>query len=134
MPEYAIWNGMRQRCNNPSAGAYRHYGGRGIKVCPEWEQFWQFVADMGPRPSPDHTLERIDNDGDYRPSNCKWATRRAQSRNRRSNRLLTFNGRTQPMSAWADETGITYTAIQTRLDRGWSVHDALTRPMRFDCR
>lgn len=83
---YSTWQGMRQRCNNKKTNNYQHYGGRGIKVCERWDSFANFLADMGERPSPRHTLDRIDNDGDYEPDNCKWSTRVEQISNRRMGR------------------------------------------------
>lgn len=82
-PLYDIWNTMRQRCYNPKATGFKRYGGRGIKVCDRWlESFWNFVNDIGPRPSPEHSVDRRENDGDYAPDNCHWATRIQQARNR----------------------------------------------------
>lgn len=84
MPEYAVWASMKYRCNNPSNEAYKNYGGRGIKVCPEWNKsFADFIADMGSRPSDKHTLDRVNNDDGYNPDNCRWTDRTTQARNQR---------------------------------------------------
>ena len=82
-PEYWVWVAMRQRCNNPKCPAYKHYGGRGIKVCKRWDSFDNFIKDMGFRPSDKHSIDRIDVDGDYAPNNCRWATPLTQVLNRR---------------------------------------------------
>lgn len=91
-PEYTVWLTMRKRCNDPKHDSYRSYGGRGISVCKEWANFANFYADMGPRPTPQHSIDRVDNNGNYEPSNCRWATLKEQHRNRRDNRMITHEG------------------------------------------
>lgn len=119
MPEYRVWCGMRQRCNDKNHPSYRRHGSRGIKVCDRWNDFRLFLADMGPRPSPDHTIERKDNDGNYEPGNCRWATWDEQAANRSSNRWITISGVTKLMSHWADEFGLHPATLKTRIDSGW---------------
>src|SRR4051812_1219565 len=121
---YASWAAMIDRCRRPSHSAYANYGGRGIRVCARWEAFENFLADMGERP-PAGTIERRDTNGNYEPSNCRWATRKEQGRNRRTNRLLTVGGATKCIAAWSEETGINRTTIRQRLVRGWSAEQAL---------
>lgn len=136
-PEHKVWMGIIKRCQNPKAKNFVNYGGRGIKVCPRWlgrDGFANFLADMGPRPEELPEVDRIDNDGDYSPENCRWADRRTQARNRRGNHLITFDGRTQTLTAWAEETGLTRSALDARLDRGWSAERALTTPRLRPCR
>jgi hypothetical protein len=128
--EYRIWNSMRQRCNNPSAKQYDSYGGRGIRVCERWNEFSAFIADMGFRPSRQLSLERIDNDGDYCPENCRWATKTQQQRNTRWCHLLTYNGKTRCVTEWAEVVGIHRNTIHHRLHLGWSTERALTAPLR----
>ena len=125
-PEYIVWKRMRARCTNSATAEYGNYGGRGIRVCTRWHEFSLFFADMGPRPSPKHTIDRIDNDGDYSPDNCRWATRKEQNRNSRKNRLLTFNGETRCLAEWAELTGMKPNTLAMRLRRGWSIELTLT--------
>ena len=119
------WRSMKGRCLNPSHKSYLDYGKRGIKICKRWMVFENFIADMGERPL-GMSLDRINNDGDYKPSNCQWATRLTQNRNRTATRYLTFNGRKQCLSMWAIETGLTADMIYERIKTGWSVKDSLT--------
>lgn len=127
-PEYHRWRAMIQRCTHPANPAYPRYGGRGIKVCERWMNFENFVSDMGPKPSGTE-LDRIDNDGPYSPQNCRWATRRTNSNNRRNNRYITINGVTRTLAEWSIQTGIGHRTIATRLDRGDSPESAI-RPVR----
>lgn len=116
---------MHQRCTNPNAQMWKHYGARGIAVDPRWNDFETFIRDMGPRP-PRHSLERKDNDGNYSPENCHWATSEAQARNTSRSRRLTLNGETRTVSEWAQLTGIHKATIGARIRLGWSVEEALT--------
>lgn len=128
--EYATWRNIVQRCTNPKNDKFDRYGGRGITVCDRWRTFENFLADMGKRPSPEHSVDRIDNDGPYSPENCRWATRKQQQNNRRDSQCATYQGRTLTMSEWAEETSIPKCVIVTRLKRGWSVERTLTTPGR----
>lgn len=140
-PLRSVWNNMLQRCENSNNRGYLNYGGRGIRVCARWRErgnryigtpgFDAFVADMGPRPTPAHTLERKDTNGNYEPDNCIWALQKAQQRNRRNNHILTFQGRPQPIAAWAEEVGVSQPRLRRRIvDEGWSVARALMTPIR----
>lgn len=126
-PDFHVFSGMLTRCFNPKDHTYKRYGGRGIRVCDRWREggFWVFLSDMGPRPSPDHSIDRIDNDGHYEPGNCRWATPKEQGRNRRTNRLITHDGLTLPMSEWAERLGVKRQMIQDRLNKGWPVEKVL---------
>lgn len=129
-PEWRAWRNMKRRCDSPCRQDYHRYGGRGIKVCERWrDSFLAFYEDMGPRPSDQHTLERVDNDGNYEPSNCVWKTRKEQGQNRCNCRYLTYRGETRTISEWADVTGINQATIQSRVKKqGWGVEKALTTP------
>lgn len=130
-PEWIAWQHILQRCLNPNDAGFHHYGGRGIKVCKRWLRFENFFADMGKRPSPKHTIDRINNNGDYKLSNCRWATMKEQMNNTRGNRILTFNGKSQNTTQWANELGfISAHAITCRLTQlNWTVERALTTPV-----
>lgn len=128
-PEYRTWGAMLARCCNKNLKHYQRYGGRGIQVCERWHEFKNFLADMGNRPSAQHSLDRIDSNGNYEPSNCRWATPKEQSRNVHTNRLIEFNGKTQCLSAWAEELGIHYSTLQGRIRR-WPIEKALTVKVR----
>jgi hypothetical protein len=125
-PEYTTWAAMRQRCLTPTCKKFPRYGGRGIRICDRWQDFAAFLADMGPKPSSKHTVERINNDGDYEPANCRWATNTEQSRNRSSNTILELDGVRRCLAEWVEITGIRLTTIQQRKRAGWSDRDALT--------
>lgn len=129
-PEYRIWQDILRRCRNPNRGDYHHYGGRGIEVCSRWQEFTNFYNDMGKRPSSKHTIDRIDNDGDYTPENCTWSTMKEQSNNRSSNVLLTFNGETLNVTQWAEKTGIYVWTLRSRIQLGWTAERALTEPVK----
>jgi hypothetical protein len=127
-PLYKTWKNMRSRCNNPNLPEYKDYGGRGLKVTQRWDDFPRFVKDMGPKPTPSHTIDRIWNDGNYTPENCKWATRRDQANNRRSNVLLTHNGVTRTAFEWSRHLGGANQLVSRRLRLGWTIERALTTP------
>ena len=133
--EYVVWASMKSRCHNPKSGNYAYYGGRGIKVCESWtNSFEQFYKDMGPRP-PHMTIDRIDPNGNYGPSNCRWATRSQQQANQRerAGKLspITAFGKTQTLKEWSRELRIPRIRLYARLYHGWSVERALTfKPKR----
>lgn len=129
-PLFAIWNSMIRRCHTPSSGGYRDYGGRGIEVCDEWRgDFLAFARAVGDRPSPLHSLDRIDNSKGYAPGNVRWATPTEQSRNTRRNRALTVRGETMCLAAWAERVGLRRMTISNRIKSGWSVEDSVLTPL-----
>jgi hypothetical protein len=119
---------MRQRCRDPNAISYPYYGARGIRVCPRWDDYENFYADMG-EPPEGHQLDRLDSRGDYEPGNCRWATKTEQANNQSNNHPLTFRGETLNINQWARRLGVKRELIKTRLKIGWSVEDALTKPV-----
>ncbi len=129
-PEHATWCRMRGRCGNPNFPQFKDYGGRGIRVCERWNSFENFLADMGPRPSAQHSLDRFpDNDGHYEPGNCRWATKAEQLENRRITIYVEINGVTRSTIGWSQITGISKTLIRKRWNRG-DRGQALVRPPR----
>jgi len=126
--EFGIWRGIIRRCTEKENKGYRRYGGRGIKVCKRWLVFENFFADVGSRPSPQHSLDRYpNNNGNYEPSNVRWATRKQQMRNMRNNKVVTFNGKTQTLVEWAEELHIKYATLKNRINTlNWPIERAFT--------
>ncbi len=128
-PLYGIWRGMLVRCEDSANQAFANYGGRGIRVCDRWRLVENFVADMEDAYWPGAEIDRVNNDGNYEPSNCAWVTRKQNTDNRRSSRKITFKGKTQSIKRWSEELGFNYWMLYTRLvTNGWSVERALTTP------
>jgi hypothetical protein len=134
-PEYSIYSAMLSRCYNPKNKRYDRYGGRGITVCQEWrDDFSAFYNHIGPRPSKQHSIDRIDNDLGYMPGNVRWATNIEQAYNKSSNTYYTLNGITMTLTEWSKETGIKPSTIITRLKRGWPVDEAIAAPLTHKSR
>lgn len=127
-PEHTSWRKMRERCEKPRCDKYYRYGGRGISVCERWKEFANFIADMGRKPSPTHSLDRIDPNGNYCPENCRWASREEQHGNKVSSIRLTFYGMTKAMSQWAKISLVDRRVISLRLKKGWSPKAAVWTP------
>lgn len=128
-PEHRAWVDMKQRCTNPKKRDFKHYGGRGIKVCYEWARsFVAFYAHIGPRPTPNHSLDRIDVQRGYEPGNVRWATHQQQVENTRVVRMVTLGSRTQSISAWEREKGLPRGMVRSREMRGWSIEAAICTP------
>lgn len=123
--EYTTWEGIHSRCTHRGDTGFKNYGARGVKVCKRWQSYELFLEDMGKKPSPAHSIEREDPNGDYEPGNCRWATRTEQARNKRNTVRLTHKGETRPMAEWAELRGIKYHTLKKRLAKGWSVERAL---------
>jgi hypothetical protein len=126
-PLYSVWQGMRRRCLTPTFKQWEDYGGRGIKICPEWDSFERFVSDMGPRPSDQHSLDRIDNDGDYTQSNCRWATKLEQQRNQRTTRRVTIDGETYLVCELAALSGLKHETIEGRAKKGMTYEKVMAK-------
>lgn len=130
-PLYSVWLAMRQRCGNPNSKSYRRYGGRGISVCSEWKEwnvFKEWALSNGY--SLGLSIDRIDNDGNYEPNNCRWVTNEIQANNKSDNHLITFNGETASISVMARKYGYLPTDIERRILEGWTVEKALTTPVK----
>lgn len=126
---YEVWTSMRKRCLRTTHRAYHNYGGRGIAICKRWDDFRNFLRDMGERPK-GRSLDRIDNDGDYTPENCRWATREEQQNNTRRNVKLTLHGVTRTLTAWAKALNMQKGTLHARIKRGWPIRKALTEKVR----
>jgi len=124
-PAYSIWSDMKRRCLAPSHSSFKHYGGRGIAVCERWDSFENFLADMG-QPPPGMSIDRIDVNGNYEPSNCRWATAETQRNNRRCSHFVESAGKLQTIAQWSRDTGIPERRIADRLRNGFSAEDALS--------
>lgn len=128
-PTYGSWQKMKARCLNSWDPAYADYGGRGIRVCDRWlESFDHFLADMGVKPAR-MSLDRKDNQGNYEPGNCRWATFKTQNNNRRSNRMLTISGETMNLQSWAEKAGLPMNALWLRISHGWDPKEAVSVPL-----
>lgn len=129
---YSVWILMKQRCLNPKNPAFINYGQRGITVCDRWKHsFDNFLEDMGERPSKLHSIDRIDNNGNYEPLNCRWATRKVQNNNSRNNRYIEFRGQTKTMAQWCEIYKINPTTFYRRYyQHKWSLEKSLTAPLQ----
>lgn len=133
-PGYGSWHQMHERCTRVTHSSYKDYGAKGIKVCKRWDKFENFVKDMG-IPDKGMTLDRINSDRDYKPSNCRWASRHTQARNKKNNRFITHKGKTMVLADWEKELGIPKLRTWKRLKRGMSVKDAFEMgPRESDCK
>lgn len=125
-PEFSTWTDIQTRCHNENSTSYPGYGGRGIFVCERWRSSFElFLADMGHRPSPEHSIDRVDNDGNYEPGNCRWATREEQANNKRTNRRIEIEGQTKNLSEWATLAGVTPSCILRRIHAGKAGKDLI---------
>lgn len=124
-PEHNAWSAMQSRCYNPNNIRYNRYGGRGIKVDPRWHTFEQFYADMGPRPSEQHSVDRKNNDEDYSPENCHWATNEQQAYNKSNTKRFELNGKLVTIADLAKLTTLAGPVIRERIRRGWSIEEAI---------
>jgi hypothetical protein len=130
--EFNSWWSMKNRCYDPNHKNYKHYGGRGIRVCEEWnENFSAFLNDMGKKPTSNHTIERVEIDKGYYKENCKWATKMEQARNKRNNVIVTFEGKTMCLAEWAEFLGVHRGILAARIRKGWAMDKVLSTPQLF---
>jgi hypothetical protein len=132
-PEYRIWKAIKERCTKPNVINYGDYGGRGIRMCERWaNSFENFLADVGPKPSPKHSIERNDTNGNYEPNNVRWATQKEQNRNKRSNHIVTVNGARMCLAEAVERHSTAdYHCVKKRLRRGWTIERALATNPRI---
>lgn len=128
---HGVWCRIISRCESSTDHAFQHYGGRGIKVCDSWHDFRNFLNDMGHPPTPRHSIDRIDVNGNYEPQNCRWSTAKEQARNRRNNHLVTIGTKTMSVAEWAETNEMSGTALRSRIARGWDPVEAITKPVRL---
>jgi len=134
-PEYQAWQDMKRRCYDKKRKSFKSYGARGIIVCDRWlNSFDNFINDLGERPSNEYSLDRIDNNGNYEPSNCKWSLNIDQQRNKRCNKILTVDGISKTQIEWITLYKIPRTTFNNRLKRGWDLKRALSEPIMIDRR
>lgn len=126
---YRIWQNMKNRCRNENVDRFERYGGRGISICKEWHEFDNFYKwSMDNGYNDELTIDRIDNDGDYNPENCKWSTQREQARNRSTTVKVERNGITKPLREWCEIEGVGFNMVYKRIRRGWDIEDAINIP------
>jgi hypothetical protein len=123
---YYTWTRIKDRCYNKRGKDYEHYGGRGVRVCKRWLTFENFYKDMGDIPSCGHSIDRVDNNGDYRPENCRWATIKEQANNKRNNRVITYRGEKKTIAQWSEKLGVKYGTLFSRLNRGLSFEESIS--------
>lgn len=127
---YKTWRQIIRRCSEKAHIQYSDYGGRGITVCKRWGKFENFLADMGERPTPKHSIDRINNNGNYEPGNCRWATKKQQQNNKSNNRILYFDGKSKTMTEWAEQVEMKVGTLYKRLSMGWGIEKALKEAVK----
>lgn len=128
LPEYKTWNGMKARCYNPNHKDFKYYQEKGIQICQLWlYDFEEFYRDMGPKPTPKHSIDRIDSDNNYCPNNCRWATDKTQSNNRSGLKWITYKGETKTLQEWSEIIGINVNTLSSRVDDlDWDLEKCMT--------